>query len=84
MAKWACHDEYGTHISGCMGWEAMRDAEIERLRALLADLRKYTDEVETALAPWVISRPSMAHMPDGWRSLKPRLDEVLGPFDAKP
>jgi len=31
-----CHGTDGTHISGCMGWEAMRDAENERLRAALA------------------------------------------------
>lgn len=40
-----CHDDAnGTHISGCPGYERLRDAEYERVRDLLAYMVKCADQ----------------------------------------
>lgn len=41
MAKFPCHDDDGTHISGCVGYEAFRDGEISLLVGLLRRLREW-------------------------------------------
>ena len=51
-------------------------AEVESLRALLADLRRYTMDLEGLYSLWAISRPSMAQFPEAG-DLRERLDKTL-------
>ena len=56
------------------------EAENERLRAALRDLYAYTVDLEGGMAPWVATRPGMAHYPgthERRKALGERVRELL-------